>query len=79
MLITALVLALVGVIRGRLRGRTGQSAASRRPGSPVRRAVGALRRAGVRVLREPLPALSAAIGVLGLAVVGTHLVCGGAV
>ncbi|MFI5498165.1 hypothetical protein ACIA5E_03805 [Nocardia asteroides] len=79
MLITALVLALVGVIRGRLRGRTGKSAVSSRPERPVRRAAGALRRAGVRVLREPLPALSAAIGVLSLAVVGTHLVCGGAV
>ncbi|MEU3012253.1 hypothetical protein [Nocardia asteroides] len=79
MLITAFVLTLVGLLRRRLRGRTGQSAAPTAWRPAVRRAVGAARRAGIRVVREPLPALSAAVGVLALAVVGTQVVCGGTV
>ncbi|UGT56044.1 hypothetical protein [Nocardia asteroides] len=84
MLITALVLALAGLLR-RVRGRREAVAA---PGVPrQRRAVAALRRQGravaaarrgaIRLVREPVPALSAAVTAFGLAIVGTHLLCAG--
>ncbi|MFD5178297.1 hypothetical protein ACFWM1_21000 [Nocardia sp. NPDC058379] len=80
MLITALVLTLVGVLRRSLRGRAPDEARSTER-MPVRqrveRVASATRRAATRVVREPLPALSAAVAGLGLAVVGTHLACSG--
>ncbi|MGS2804678.1 hypothetical protein [Nocardia sp. MW-W600-9] len=76
MLITALVLALVGVFRRRLRGVSGD------PGPVGRRlavVAAATRRAGERLLGEPVPALSAVVAVMGLTLVGSHLACSGMV
>ncbi len=80
MLITALVLTLVGLVRKRLRGAGGVEAGER-PALRVQLArVGeAVRRSAIRWVREPVPALSAAVAVLGLVVVGTHLACSGQV
>ncbi|MEV0336202.1 hypothetical protein [Nocardia sp. NPDC050717] len=78
MLITALVLALIGVLRRGLGRRDG--AAPRAPREPrLRKAVTATRRGAIRLVREPVPVLSAAVAVFGLAVVGTHLLCAGSV
>lgn len=74
MLITALVLALVGLLR---RGARGESGDPVQVGRRLDRLTAALRRAGERLIREPVPALSAVVAVLGLAVVGTHLACAG--
>ncbi|PWV70368.1 hypothetical protein DFR69_11381 [Nocardia neocaledoniensis] len=75
MLITALVLALAGFLR-RGRGRRADTATA--PRAPrVGRVVAAVRRGAVRLVREPMPALSAAVAVFGLAIVGTHLLCAG--
>ncbi|WP_280343447.1 hypothetical protein [Nocardia neocaledoniensis] len=75
MLITALVLALAGLVR---RGR-GRRASAAEPRSPrLTRAVTATRRGAIRLVREPVPVLSGAVAVFGLALVGTHLLCAGA-
>ncbi len=74
MLITALVLALVGLLRRGARGKPGDPVPV---GRRLDRLTAALRRAGERLIREPVPALSAVVAVLGLAVVGTHLACAG--
>ncbi|MEV0075441.1 hypothetical protein AB0H58_03425 [Nocardia neocaledoniensis] len=75
MLITALVLALAGFLR---RGRGRRAGAATAPRAPrVGRAAATMRRVAVRLVREPLPALSAGVAVFGLAIVGTHLLCAG--
>ncbi|MGY0499689.1 hypothetical protein ACWZHB_14490 [Nocardia sp. FBN12] len=80
MLITALVLTLIGVVRRKLRGTAAAETTGRAvPGLRLERFSDAVRRAATRLIREPLPALSAAVAVLGLAVVGTHLACSGQV
>ncbi|MFD8101501.1 hypothetical protein ACFV24_18335 [Nocardia fluminea] len=80
MLITALVLTLLGVVRRKRRGRA-DSETTGRAGlrSRLERAGGAVRRGATRLVREPAPALSAAVAVLGLVVVGTQLACSGQV
>ncbi|MEV4155327.1 hypothetical protein AB0J48_20090 [Nocardia salmonicida] len=80
MLLTALLLTLVGVVRRKLRGRAdAESMAGPTLGSRLERVGDALRRGATRLVREPAPALSVAVAVLGLAVVGTHLACSGQV
>lgn len=80
MLITALVLTLIGVVRRKLRGTGGAEATGRSVSRLQFERFGeAVRRGATRLIREPLPVLSAAVAVLGLAVVGTHLVCSGQV
>lgn len=80
MLITALLLTVVGVVRRKLRGRAdGESTGGSALGIRLERVGDALRRGATRLLREPAPALSVAVAVLGLAVVGTHLACSGQV
>ncbi|MFD6396434.1 hypothetical protein [Nocardia sp. NPDC060249] len=80
MLITALVLTLLGVVRRKLRGRADTETAGRSTlGSRLERAGAAVRRGATRLVREPAPALSAAVAVLGLVIVGTHLACSGQV
>ncbi|WP_194824912.1 hypothetical protein [Nocardia sp. XZ_19_231] len=80
MLITALLLTLVGVVRRKLRGRAGaESTGGSTLGIRLERVGDAVRRGATRLVREPAPALSVAVAVLGLAVVGTHLACAGQV
>ncbi|MFC8381975.1 hypothetical protein [Nocardia sp. NPDC057272] len=80
MLITALVLALLGVVRRKLRGRADNETTGRPAlGTRLGRAGVAVRRGATRLVREPAPALSAAVALLGLVVVGTHLACSGQV
>ncbi|MEU4412371.1 hypothetical protein [Nocardia salmonicida] len=80
MLLTALLLTLVGVVRRKFRGRAdAESLAGPALGSRLERVGDALRRGATRLVRAPAPALSVAVAVLGLAVVGTHLACSGQV
>jgi hypothetical protein len=80
MLITALALTLLGVVRRKFRGRADNETAARPAlGNRIERAGIAVRRGATRLVREPAPALSAAVTVLGLVVVGTHLACSGQV
>ncbi|MGW6118599.1 hypothetical protein ACWFRF_06115 [Nocardia sp. NPDC055165] len=80
MLITALVLTLLGVVRRKFRGRAdGEPTGRPALGSRLERAGVAVRRGASRLMREPAPALSAVVAVLGLVVVGTHLACSGQV
>ncbi|MEV0546193.1 hypothetical protein [Nocardia salmonicida] len=80
MLITALLLTLVGVVRRKLRGRAdAQSTRGSALWVRLERVGDAIRRGATRLVREPAPALSVAVAVLGLAVVGTHLACSGQV
>ncbi|MGW0634768.1 hypothetical protein [Nocardia salmonicida] len=80
MLITALLLTVVGVVRRKLRGRADvESTGGSALGIRLERVGYAIRRGATRLLREPAPALSVAVAVLGLAVVGTHLACSGQV
>ncbi|MFI1236077.1 hypothetical protein [Nocardia salmonicida] len=80
MLITALLLTLVGVVRRKLRGQAAaQSTGGPALGVRLERVGDAIRRGATRLVREPAPALSVAVAVLGLAVVGTHLACAGQV
>ncbi|MFF5032868.1 hypothetical protein [Nocardia salmonicida] len=80
MLIAALLLTLVGVVRRKLRGGTGTEATGGSAlGVRLERVGDAVRRGATRLVREPAPALSVAVAVLGLAVVGTHLACSGQV
>ncbi|MFD4351795.1 hypothetical protein ACFWPX_04520 [Nocardia sp. NPDC058518] len=80
MLITALFLTLLGVVRRKLRGRAGDEVTGRSAfGIQLERVGDVVRRGATRLVREPVPALSAAVAVLGLAVGGTHLACSGLV
>jgi hypothetical protein len=80
MLITALVLTLLGVVRRKRRGRADSETTGRAVlRSRLERAGRAVRRGAIRLVREPAPALSAAVAFLGLVVVGTQLACSGQV
>ncbi|MFF2084101.1 hypothetical protein ACFVVM_10010 [Nocardia sp. NPDC058176] len=83
MLVTALVLAIAGVIRRAVRRRATDDAESVPPresfGDQLERVLAATLRGAQRLLREPAPALSVAVAVTGLALAGTHLVCSGQV
>ncbi|MFC4128514.1 hypothetical protein [Nocardia rhizosphaerae] len=73
MLITALVLAVAGVLRRGLGRRTTSDRRER-----LASAVAATRQGAVRLVRAPVPALSSALALFGVALAGTHLVCAGA-
>ncbi|APE34616.1 hypothetical protein BOX37_12345 [Nocardia mangyaensis] len=81
MLVTALVLAIAGVIRRALRRATTDDADVVTPrasfGDQLERVLAAILRAARRLVREPAPALSVAVAATGLALAGTHLVCSG--
>ncbi|MEU4808826.1 hypothetical protein AB0H20_06470 [Nocardia fluminea] len=80
MLITALVLTLLGVLRRKRRGRADDETTGRAVlRSRLERAGGAVRCGAARLVREPAPAMSAAVAALGIVVVGTHLACSGLV
>lgn len=83
MLVTAVVLAIAGVIRRAVGRRATDGADAITPrasfGEQLKRVLVAILRGARRLVREPAPVLSVAVAVTGLALAGTHLVCSGQV
>lgn len=80
MLVTALVLAIAGVIRRALRPSAPDPAEPRASfGDQLERVLAATLRGAHRLVREPAPALSILVAVAGSALAGTYLVCSGQV
>ncbi|MDO3650631.1 hypothetical protein [Nocardia mangyaensis] len=81
MLVTALILAIAGVIRRAVGRRATDDAITPRAsfGDQLERVWVAILRGAHRLVREPAPAVAVAVAVTGLALAGAHLVCSGQV